>query len=390
MINLTALNALLEKVIQPFVGEQLSQKTLLYQTAKDGKSFKRLGMSVYVPVRLSRFANISAHPDGDFTVDRGDPKYDQAVFSVKLISGSFEIDKPTLEVPSAQEVVPHLATLTKALTNDLIWELNRQFWGDGSATLGTAAAAGTASTTLTLSPYGGKNGDIRAQDIISAGDYIKIGTNPAVQVVSVSGNTVTIATAQTWASGAVVYKARSNGNVSNDILGMGAIVANNNNYGGLSETTYPNWTAYRDVPATATPLALTDLYKAFTAVRKFSNSKYHLFMNQTLFNKYGSLLQPLVRFSPKEALSGGWTALEFMGGNADVILDYLCPDDSVFFIPADNLYRLEIQPPQFEKGTDGNLFRSYGQLKYEAIITAMLNLGVDVRAAFGVVGNRTA
>jgi hypothetical protein len=79
-----------------------------------------------------------------------------------------------------------------------------------------------------------------------------------------------------------------------------------------------------------------------------------------------------------------------MGGAAKILLDHLCPDNAVYFVSSKNLYRLVIQDPQFEKGTDGMMFRSYGNLKYEVALTALLTLGVDVRGAFGIVGNRTA
>jgi len=389
MVDLTKLSALIEKVVQPFVADNIATRTALYQfTMKTPKTFPRKGLDIYVPVRVGRFSGIIGQPSGEVDLMRGEPNYKQATYSTKLITASFEITKRELSLPRTQEVVPILSRLTKDLMNDVIWDLNRQFFSDGSAQIGTANGAGTDSTSLTLSPTGGTNGDITAQDLITPGDYIKIGTGDAVQVSAVSGNTITLAAARTWNDGDAVKKVKSNGSVSNEIEGLLAIVSSGS-YGGLDPSTYPAWSAYRDVPGSATTLALADLYKAYSAIQKLGDVDY-LFVNKTLFNKYGSLLQAQIRFTAKENLYAGWRGLEFMGGKAAILLDHLCPDDAVFFISSKNLYRLVIQDPRFEKGTDGLLFKSYGNLKYEVVLAAILNLGVDVRGAFGIVGNRTA
>lgn len=392
MLDLTKISALLEKVIQPFVADNVSTKTLFYQfTTKSAKKPQREGTTVYFPVRVSRFAQVYGIPDAETSVGRGEAKYEQARFGIKLYGGSFELTKKVLSVPNDEEVVSVITRLSKDIMNDAIWALNRDFFLSGDGTIGKAASAGTSSSTLTLAPYnfGTDNGDVTAEDLVVVGDYIKIGTNAVVQVTAVSGNTITIASAQSWAANDPVKIVTASGNAVDAIDGLQAIVDNTLAYGNLNPSTYPSWKAYRDVPASATPLALTDLYKAFSAINKLGEVDY-LFMNRTLFNKYGSLLQAQVRFTAKEVLHAGWKGLEFMGGNASVILDYHCPSDAVYFISSKNLYRLEIQPLQFEKGTDGQLLRSYGGVKYEAVLTGLLNLATDVRGAHGVVGNRTA
>jgi hypothetical protein len=355
---------------------------------KTPKSFTRKGLDIFVPIRVGRFSGIVGQPAGEVDLQRGEPNYQQATYGTKLITASYEITKRELSVPSTQEVVPLLARLNKDLMNDVIWDLNRQIFSDGTATIGKAASAGSSSTSLSLAPTGGTNGDITAQDLISVGDYIKIGSNSVVQVTGVNNNTITIASAQSWSANDVVKKAKSNGSISAEVEGLIAVVSNTT-YGGINPSSYPSWQAYRDVPASSTALVLADLYRAYSAVNKLGDVDY-LFVNRTLFNKYGSLLQAQVRFTANDVLHAGWSGLEFMGGKAKILLDFHCPDDSVFFISSKNLYRLVIQDPQFEKGTDGLMFRGYGNLKYEVVLSALLNIGVDVRGAFGVVGNRTA
>jgi archaellum component FlaF (FlaF/FlaG flagellin family) len=392
MIDLSKLSALLEKRIQPYVAQNLSQKTLFYNfTQKSTKKPNLVGTTVFYPVRVGRVANFYGVPDSETTVGRGEPDYRQAQFSVKLYAGSIEFTKKALSVPDPEQVVDHLTQITNDLIQDAQWILNYEFITKENAEIGTAATAGSSTTSLTFKPYtvgGTDNGDITAQDLIAPGDYIKIGTNPAVQVVAVNGNSVTLASAQTWSAGASIKRATVNGNVEDSMPGLLSIV-DDTDFAGLTVASVPAWQAYKDVPASATVLALNDLYKAFSTINKLGDVDY-IFMNRTLFNKYGSILQAQVRFTPTQKLSAGWVGLEFMGGNAQVILDYHIPSDAVYFISSKNLHRIEIEAPHFEKGTDGNLLRNYGGLKYEAVLTALLTLACDVRGAHGVVGNRTA
>ncbi len=391
MYDLSKLSALLEKVIEPFVGQNVAQKTLLYNfVAKKTPPFERKGLEVYVPIRTSRHAGVYGIPDSESTVGRGEAKYEQATYQVKLYGGSIEINKKLLSVPDDQQVVNHLSRITQDLMQDMIYVLNLDFVGDGTGFIGKTASAGSSTTSVELVPYnlGTDNGDITAEDILTPGDYIKIGTNPAVQVTAVNGNVITIASAQSFAAGVNVVRATPAGNPVDAVAGLMAIV-NDNNFAGIDVSTTPTWKAVKDVPGTATTLTLTDMYRVYSAVNKLGECDV-LFMNRTLFNKYGSILQAQVRFTPTETLQGGWRGLEFMGGAAKVILDYHIPSDAVYFVSTKNLYRLEIQPPKFEKGTEGTLLRSYGTVKYEAVLTALYALGTDVRGAFGVMGNRTA
>lgn len=390
MIKISDISAVLEKIIRPAVEDQFTQKALLWQIARKNFGITSWNnLDFYIPIRTTRMPGVYALPE-DADLIEGRPTYTQAQVTAKLMTGSVKFTKHVLAVKSAGAVVPILSHSFEALTNDLIVDLNRQLWGTGDAVLGTASGSGSSSTSLTLIPTGGSvNGDIKAEDILTPGQYIQIGSNNGVEVTAVSGNIVTIALAQSWSDGASVKKVIATGaspTAADEITGLGALFSNST-YLGVNPTNYPAWKAYVD--NTSSALSLTDMHKAYLKAQKVGDVKY-IFMNQSLFRKYGTILESQVRFvERKEVLGGGWVGLDYMGGNADVVLDYFCPDDWVAFLSPKQLTVGELQGIQFEKGTDGNLLRVSGKLNYEAVLTWMGNLATFCRAAHAVLKNRT-
>jgi hypothetical protein len=81
-------------------------------------------------------------------------------------------------------------------------------------------------------------------------------------------------------------------------------------------------------------------------------------MNQTLYRKYGVLLTALKKTADlKEVLSGGWKGLDFMGGDASVMLDYDCPDGHVYDIDPKAFTIAQLAPINWLDRGDGILRR---------------------------------
>jgi len=390
MIDLTVVSDILKKAIAPAVYDQFTSKALLYQIARKNVGItQQVNDKFYFPVRVQRSGGVIALPDRK-NLQHGDPKFTQGVVSVKLITGSFEITKKALAVKDAGSVVPILTRLSQDLTKDLIVDVNRQLFGTGDAVIGKVSGATTDSTEVTIIPQGGEAGDIKMEDILTPGQYITNGAGDgAVQVTAVNGNVVTVASAQSYTDGAEIKKLTDDGTPADELDGLGELFANGE-YLGINPSTYPAWKAYvDDNGGTDTMLALTDMHKAYTAANKLGDIKY-IFVNRTLFNKYGSSLEAQVRFTPKDVLGGGWVGLDYMGGQAKVVLDYYCPDKSVVMISPKALTVTELQPLQFEPGTNGTLLREAGKVDYEVVETGLFNLATFVRGAHAILKNRTA
>ena len=388
MIDLTSVSAVLTKVISPAIEDQFNNKALLYQIAK--KNFRVSHWSndtFYIPLRTSRSAGVIALPDGK-SLQHGAAGFSQASAAVKLLTGSFVINKKVLAVKDAGTIAPILTTYSESLTKDLIVDVNRQLWGDGSATIGTVSGATSSSTTVVLAAS--TNGDITAEDKIFPGQYITDGAGTgAVQVTKVSGNTITVAAAQSYSDGAAIKKVTSDGTPADELTGLGALfnTTTSATYLGLKQDDVPTWAPI--VHNVGGALTLTDMETYFSKANKVGDVKY-IFMNQTLWNKYGSLLTSQIRFSPKDVLGGGWKGLDFMGGSCKVVLDYEIPDDYVAFISPSLLTIGELQPLQFEKGTNGTLLRESGKLDYEAVESALFNLATFARSGHALLTGVTA
>jgi len=390
MIDLKVVSDILKKAIAPAIYDQFTSKALLYQIAKKNAGITQwVNDKFYFPVRVQRFGGVIALPDGK-SLQHGDPKFTQGVASVKLITGSFEIGKKTLAVKDAGSVVPILTRLSQDLTKDLIVDVNRQLFGTGDAVIGTVSGATSSSTTVVIIPQGGEAGDITAEDVITPGQYITNGDGKGVvQVTAVNGNTVTVASAQTYADGATIKKLTDDGTPADELDGLGELFAKGP-YLGIDPATYPAWKAYvDDNGGKDVALALADMHKAYTTANKLGGVKY-IFVNRTLFNKYGSLLENQIRFTPKDVLGGGWVGLDYMGGQAKIVLDYYAPDKSVIMISPKFLTIGELQPLQFEPGTNGTLLRESGKMDYEVVESGLFNLATFVRGAHAILKNRTA
>lgn len=390
MIDLSAVSAILKKAIAPAVYDQFTSKALLYQIARKNAGITQwVNDKFYFPVRVQRFGGVIALPDGK-SLQHGDTKFTQGYAAVKLITGSFEINKKTLAVKDAGSVVPILTRMSQDLTKDLIVDVNRQLFGTGDAVIGTVSGSTSSATTVTIIPQGGATGDIKAEDVITPGQYITDGAGTGyVQVTAVSGNTVTVASAQSYTDTNAVKKLTDDGTSADEIDGLGELFANGT-YLNIDPSTYPAWQAYvDDNSGSDVALALIDMHKAFTAANKLGDVKY-IFVNRTLFNKYGSLLESQVRFTPKDVLGGGWTGLDYMGGQAKIVLDYYAPDKSVAMISPKYLTIGELQPLQFEPGTNGTLLRESGKMDYEVVESALFNLATFVRGAHAILQHRIA
>lgn len=388
-IQFSDISAILEKVIRPALEDQVTSEATLWQIARKNFGITQwVNQTFYIPIRTSRFPGVYALPEGAALI-QGKPTLTQAYATAITETGSFTITEQVLSVKDRGSVVPILTTYSQALSRDITIDLNRQLWGSGDAVLGTASGAGTNSTSLTLIPSGSSNGDITAEDILVPGQYIQIGSGNGVQVSAVSGNTVTLAEARTWSDGDTVKKVIAAGaspTPASELAGFGALFSTGA-YLGVDPANYPTWKAYIDT--TSGPLTLADMHTAYLKAKKIGNPKY-VFMNRTLFRKYGNLLESQIRFTPKQVLGGGWIGLDYMGGNAEVVLDHFCPDSWVAFIDPKMLTIGELKPLDFLKGTDGYLLRKTGYLEYEVTAVWMGNMATFARAAHAVLKNRTA
>lgn len=354
----------LQKVIAPKIQEVLPEDIIFYDMLKRNSGVQKLANNTfYLTVRSGRHSGIAAVSEGA-KLASGKPKYDQYTVSSKYVFGTFELTDQVLEAAkdSKGALVNYMTEQTRALRIDFARELNRMFWGYGGEGVALVAAGdATTGTTLTLAPMLSVNSDIAATKYLAAGMKIECNGDTDTIVSVDSATQVTLTTGFTRVAGETIKKTDGDGTVVDEPMGMDGIVSNSTEalvptFQGQTRASTPFANiSYYD--ATSEALGLNKMELAYIAAKEYGNPRF-VFMNKTLWKKYGNLLEGYKRTADlKEILSGGWKGLDFMGGNAAVVLDYDVPDGKVFFIDPDSVTIGEMTPLSWIDRGDGVLRR---------------------------------
>ncbi len=355
---ITDISNILKKVIAPKIQEVLPTATVWYSMLQKNSGVTAMSNNTfYVTLRTGRHSGIASVAEGA-TLPTGKPKFSQTSVAAKYIFGTFDITDQVLESAkdNAGALANYMTLSTQALKTDFGRELNRIFWGYGNGQLTTVNGSGT-GTTLTVNSSS-PNGDIKGTK------YLSDGMNTMVDVENVRLTTVlsdtTITTPSfTYAADEVVKKADGDGAAVDEPMGIDGVVDDGTlvpTFQGITRSASP-WfnAAYIDTASEA--LGLSKMEAAYTAALEFGNPKY-VFMNKTLWKKYGTLLETYKKTANlTEVLSGGWKGLDFMGGQAAVMLDFDCPDGKVFFIDPDSVTIGQLAPISWVDRGDGVLRR---------------------------------
>ncbi len=400
MLDFTAFSAALNKIILPSMRSQFYRKAPMWQLiggwSAEESVAKRANVKVdrfennkmYVPIRSGAHSGIVSIAPGE-TYNYGQPVLNETYSTIKTIVGSFTITKSLLNTNNAGSIVKPLMYYSESLSSDMAKDANRQVYGDGTGTLGTAAAT-TNSTTFTFAAS--VNGDIDYAQYCPVGTIIKIGSTAEVAVTAVTGlNTVTLAAARSWTAADAVIKRTGSSTASSELDGLSSMVKASGSYQNLDASADATWksTVNTTTESLTTSTLLAKMHSEYFAANRIGRVDW-IVMNSKAFQMYGNSLTSMQKFeASKEVLYGGWAGLSYMGGVAQVLLDYDCPDDRIYFLSTEDLIYGEYQPLEFERGTDGTLLKLAGKLDYEVTASWMGNIGTDARGAQGMLANKT-
>lgn len=412
-INFANFNAALQKVIMPAIQQQLYEKAPLWQVFRgwnaetdiaskvnvNGVTFQNT--NIFVPIKTSRSNGVVSIGTGNNLIN-GVPQLDQGSIGITTATGSFALPKQLVNVNSpAGSVVNAVQFYSDDLSASMAMDLNRQCYSDGTATIGTAVGVVSAATSGSLVLTASLNGDIDYTRYMPPGTLFTL-NNAALAAGTVATNILTVTAvtgvntinwtstaAVTTSAGAAVQKLDGSYAVATEISGLNAIISPSSTYMGINPTVDTTWKPgyFDNNSGTPKAFSMPDLNKAFIRANATGAIKL-LIANATEFEKYAETLVGLLRFQKKEVLSGGWMGVDYMGGNATVLLDYDCPDDHWYLLSPDFMFQAEFQKFEFEKGTDGNLLRIAGSLNYEVACSWMGNVLTNKRSAFGALANR--
>jgi len=197
-------------------------------------------------------------------------------------------------------------------------------------------------------------------------------TNGSATIVYTGGGTAAANDAIYLLSGGAL------GAGSNEFSGARAALSGSTTgtYAGLARTTY-GWQG--QFGSVAEALSLSKLESSYLRAREYGQmgDKYAIFMNVTLYKKYGDLLTAMRRNTNETDLLGGWTGLEFAAGavRVGVFLDYDVPDGEVLILNLDSWTICQVGDLDWmEDPNQGAMLRLSNKITYQATMVWFANL----------------
>lgn len=396
-IQLSDVSNALQKVIMPFIQDNFNKQTILLDQVKRNKGVTFMNDTFYAPIRTSRHGGVTNLANDGNTLVSGKSSIGQASVGVKIMTGTFDISKLTLDATKTGKgaVENQLTFQATTLASDFAKNVNRQYFSDGIGVVSQVAGSVGANTLSTKYPnsslddgrsidwYGTVNGDISPVEYIFPGQVIGIGTAGAGigTVSSVNGNTVVVTGSPAIAADDAIYilDGSGQGSGTSEIQGVRAALSSTtgtSTYAGVARSTH-GWAP--QIGTTSEALTLSAMESQYLAAKKFAQmgDQYAIFVNKTLFKKYGDILTSMRRTVNETDLLGGWTGLEFAAGagKVGVFLDYDVPDGEVEIINLDTWTVCQVSDMGWLDGPDnGSLIRRRDAITYQATMVWFTNL----------------
>lgn len=403
----------LQKVIMPFIQDNFNKQTILLDQLKRNQGVTFMNDNFYAPVRTSRHGGITNLANDGNSLVSSKSSIGQANVGVKILTGTFDISKLTLDATKSSKgaVENQLTFQARTLSDDFAKNVNRQFYSDGIGAVSQVAGsvgAGTMSLKVpnsslddgrSVDNYGTVNGDISPVEYIFPDQVLGIGTAAADlgTVSSVTGNTVVVTGAPAIVADDTVYIVDGTGEGAGtaEIQGVRAALSSStgtSTYAGIARSTF-GWAP--QIGTTAEALTLSAMEDKYLAARKFSQSsdRFAIFVNKTLYKKYGDLLTSLRRTVNQTELLGGWTGVEFAAGagKVGVFLDYDVPDGEVIILNLDSWTLCQVSDMGWlEDPNGGALVRRRDAITYQATMVWFANLMCVAPGANGRLTQKTA
>lgn len=390
----------LHNILLPYVRDNFPKQTILLDQVKRNSGVTFMNNNFYTPLRNSRHGGVTNLANDGASTISGTAGISQASVSVKTLTGAFDISKLAIDATksSTSSVVNALTYQAEALASDFARSANRQLYGDGAAivaqVLTTSGSVGVG--TLALKPrdanlddgrsidnYGTVNGDISPVKYLAPGMIIAVGSpgtalGTITTITDGSGNGAAVGSIVITGGPAInaedsIYLVDGSGNllVGKEATGLRAALSSTtgtNTYAGVARSTL-GWAPQFGSAAEA--LTLSRMEQAYLRAKEYSQmgDQYAIFVNQTLYKKYGDLLTSMRRSVDTTDLLGGWTGLEFAAGagRVGVFLDYDVPDGEFIILNLDSLTLCQVSDLGWlEDPNGGSLLRLSNKIQYQA------------------------
>lgn len=412
-LTLSAYAGALRQVLLPYIRDNFPKKTILLDQLKRNTGVTLMNNQFIAPVWTSRHGGVAnLATDASSIIQSAGRSVSQGTVSTKIVSGALDISKLAIDATKSDTLAVEnsLMAQTKTLASDFARQVNRQYFSDGYGVLsqvrvsggsvsGTEiaveapSAAGVGVTdTRVLDLYGTVNGDISPVKYFAPGQVVAIGSagTGLGTITAVTGTTIqtTGAVASVGSYPIYIQDGSGLGNGTSEIQGMRLALSSStgtSTYAGLARNV-TGWTP--QFGSVSEALTLSRIETSYLKAKEYSenNDKYCLFMNITLYKKYGDILTSMRRTVNSADLLGGWTGLSFEAGagNAAVYLDYDVPDGEVLIVNLESWTITQVSDINWlEDPNGGGLLRKQNSILYQAVMVWFTNLMCLAPAANG-------
>ena len=390
-LTLTTMDAALKTLYLPRMVSVINKATVLRDRIKTNMDMTNVsGKGASVPVNIRPSEAIGARGDGEALPTPQNQRYVECSVAYAYNYATFRVTHPTMVASLTNEVawIKAVTSEMQGLERDLGRDLDRQDHGYGYGVLGTINGAGSSTTTMTMDD--GHN--VKVNMVIDVYTAVSGGSQEvdSISVSAVSGNTVTLASAQTFSDGSYVFREDSRGNEAMGLIGLVDDGTYLTTLQGISRTTYPEWkSTVLDNSGTARAITETLLDDAIFTAQETGEGNISLGLTGRIqFRKIGELLTADRRFAFSTTLQGGFKAIEW--GDVPIVNDPRSPvdangNDMLFFIDESVISRYQLGPMNWDD-EDGNiLHRNEGYATYDATLYEYGNLGTTDPANHAVI-----
>jgi len=390
----------LQKVIMPFIRDNLPKETILLDQLKRNTGVSFMNNYFYAPIRTARHGGVAALATDDSSTISGKSQISQASVGVKIMTGSFDISKLVIDATKTTKgaVENMLTHNAETLASDFARSVNRQYFSDGYGIIGKVRASGgsvgegTAAIELPDSStddgavasdvYGTINGDINPMKYFATNQVVGFGSVAADvgTISSVTGSSIVVTGAPAIAANDAVYILDGSGigGGSAEIEGLRRAMpsSTSGSYAGIATTT-AGW--QRQFGSVAEALTLGKMEDMYLSAKEYgyNSDRYAIFVNKTLYKKYGSILTAMRRVVNETELLGGWTGLEFAAGagKVGVFLDYDVPDGECLIVNLDTWTICQVSDIDWMDGDSAStMLRRASKITYQATMVWFTNL----------------
>ena len=386
--TVTALDPVLKDIYGPKVFEQLNNEIMVFQLL-DVTSENLVGRQVILGLHSARSGGVGARDEGDDLPSASAQGYKKAIYDLKYLYGRGQVTGPAM-IRTRSDVGSMVNALRDEMTrirDDLLLDVARQVYSDGSATVATAAA-NTTQTTLTLqSDEAIRKGFLYVNQVIdigSAGNPVSVASARTITDVNVSTPSITISGAAVTTSAgdriSVAGSRRTTDGSSKEMDGLLKLVnpTAGVSVGGIDPTVAGQrfWDNMRDSSGT---LSLDNMRKWTNQVRVAGGQIGLISTSFGIQRSVYNLLQSQIRFTGEQVtkLRGGFQSLDFDG--YPLVADRLHPFGKMLLLDKRFLKLYAATDWQFIDDDGHVLQRVTGKDAFEFALRRYANFGISRR-----------